>query len=239
VEACPAGALALVGKRVALDPGRCRRHGACADVCPSEARRLVGRTVTVPDILAEVEKDRLYFDESGGGVTFSGGEPLLQWEFLVAALKACGERDLHRAVDTTGYASPEVLLEVAEHTDLFLYDIKTMDPVLHERATGVPLRPILDNLVRVIGSRARVRVRIPLIPGVTTDASLDRTGAFLATLPGVDGVNVLPYHRSAREKHARFGVPWRLEADDDLPQERAAEAAALLERYDLQVTIGG
>jgi pyruvate formate lyase activating enzyme len=128
---------------------------------------------------------------------------------------------------------------VAEHTDLFLYDLKLMDPELHRRTTGVPLRPILDNLALLLSSGARVRIRIPLLPGLTSDDGIDRTGALLASLPAIDGVNLLPFHRSARDKHRQFGLPWLLESDEEIPGERVAAWAGHLESLGLRVTIGG
>ncbi|MGD8277008.1 MAG: glycyl-radical enzyme activating protein [Gemmatimonadota bacterium] len=236
---CPGDALALTEYGVVKDGARCREHGLCAAVCPAEARRQIGRRVTVEEVLREIERDRLYFDESGGGVTFSGGEPLLQWEFLLELLRVCGELDVHRAVDTTGVASPSVLLRVAAETDLFLYDIKTMDPELHRRATGVNLLPVLNNLAILLDAGARVRIRIPLIPGVTTVESIERTGDFLADHPAVEGVDLLPFHRTARDKHRKFGVPWLLESDDEVPEGRVRDWAARLDGYGLPVTIGG
>jgi pyruvate formate lyase activating enzyme len=238
VGACPEGALAKTDEGIHLDRDRCLAHGSCAAACPAEARCVVGRRVTVDELLVELEKDRLYYEESGGGVTFSGGEPLLQWRFLVDALRACGERDLHRTVDTSGFAAPEVMRRVAEHTDLFYYDVKLMDPELHHRATGVPLGPILDNLTLLLSLGARVRIRIPMIPGLTSDDGVDRIGALLASLPATDGVNLLPFHRSARDKHRKFGLPWLLE-DDDVPVERVHAWAARLGDFGLRVTVGG
>ena len=217
LDACPRGALSLTPDGAVTDPARCDRMGACALACPAEARTLVGRTVSVADLMDEVEADRLYFDESGGGVTFSGGEPPPQWRFLLDVLAACGRRELHRAVDTTGFASPEVLMRVARDTDLFLYDLKVMDPDLHQQATGVPLQPILNNLVRLTHHGARVEVRIPLVPGITTDRSIELSAEFLAALPGIEGVRLLPFHRSAKDKHRKFGIPWRMERDDEIP----------------------
>ncbi len=236
---CPEDALALTEYGVVKDGARCREHGLCAAVCPAEARRQVGSRVTVAEVVREIERDRLYFDESGGGVTFSGGEPLLQWEFLLEVLKVCGELDVHRAVDTTGVAAPSVLLRVAAETDLFLYDIKTMDPALHRRATGVNLLPVLNNLAILLDAGARVRIRVPLIPGVTTVESIERTGEFLADHPPVEGVDLLPFHRSARDKHRKFGVPWLLESDEELPDGRVRDWAARLDGYGFPVTIGG
>lgn len=239
VEACPTDALTLTRDGIVTDATRCRVHGECGQVCPAEARRLIGRQVTVEDLVAELERDRLYYEESGGGVTFSGGEPLQQWRFLGEVLAACGDRDLHRAVDTTGFASPQALMHVARETDLFLYDLKVMDPEVHRRVTGVPLAPILDNLRLLLEEGARVRIRIPLIPGVTTEASIEETASLLASLPPVDGVNLLPFHRSARDKHEKFGMPWLLESDDEIPDEQVSAWSARLEGRGLRVAVGG
>jgi pyruvate formate lyase activating enzyme len=239
VRACPEGALSRNGDGIVTDAERCTTHATCADACPSEARRLVGRRVTVPELLGEIERDRTFYEQSGGGVTFSGGEPLLQWKFLADMLEACGKRGIHRAVDTSGYCEPRVLQRVARETDLFLYDIKLMDPALHQRLTGVPLEPILDNLARLLAARATVRIRVPLIPGVTSDDSIGRTAAFLTSLPEVAGVNLLPFHKSARDKHGKFGMPWLLAADDDLPQERIDAWAGRLAERGLKVAVGG
>lgn len=238
-RACPSGALALTPDGVVTDTSRCRGEAACAAACPAEARRLIGRRMTVDEIMAEVERDRLYYDQSGGGVTFSGGEPLLQWRFLLEVLTACEAREIHRTVDTTGFTSERVLLQVAERTDLFLYDLKVMEPALHRRATGVTLEPILANLRRLLGTGARVRIRIPLIPGITSDESIDSTGRFLASLPPLEQVHLLPFHRPARDKHRKFGIPWRLETDDDIPGERVAEWEGRLEDRGFTVVVGG
>jgi pyruvate formate lyase activating enzyme len=239
VRACPEGALHVAEQGIVTDPARCRVHAACVQACPAEARRLVGRRVSVAELLDDIERDRLYYEESGGGVTFSGGEPLLQWEFLLDMLAACGKRDIHRTVDTTGVAPADALLRVAEETDLFLYDLKLMDPELHRRATGVRLSPILANLARLLAAGARVQIRVPLIPGVTSDDGIERTGAFLASLPAVEGVSLLPFHQSARDKHRKFGVPWRLESHDDIPADRVAAWAASIEHRGLRVSVGG
>ena len=239
VDACVHGALSVNGSGVVTDPALCQGEGVCAAVCPAEARRQVGRRVTAEGLVEELERDRLYYDESGGGVTFSGGEPLQQWRFLTDLLAACGERDLHRTVDTTGFAAPGVLLRVAEQTDLFLYDLKVMDPEVHRRVTGVPLAPIVENLRRLLGVGSRVRIRIPLVPGITTDESIEQTGALLADLPPVDAVHLLPFHRSARDKHARFGMPWRLETDEPIPEGRVERWTGSLEARGLTVAVGG
>lgn len=240
VEACPEGALSLTSSGVATDAARCTGSGACVAVCPAEARQMVGRRYTAAEVLVEVERDRLFHEQSGGGVTFSGGEPLQQWRFLLDVLGACGDHGIHRAVDTTGFAAPDVITRVAERTDLFLYDLKTMDPTVHRETTGVPLQPILDNLVRLASLRAVIRIRIPLIPGISdSNENIDRTGAFVADLPGIQAVHLLPFHKPAKNKHARFGIPWQMGDDGEIPDERVQELSARMERFGIPVTIGG
>jgi pyruvate formate lyase activating enzyme len=239
VQACPEGALSLTADGVLVDAGLCCGHGACVAACPTEALQWVGERYTVSRILKEVEKDRLFYEQSGGGVTFSGGEPLLQWEFLVDVLDACGARGLHRAVDTTGSTSPEVLAEVARRTDLFLYDLKTLDPDLHREATGVLLPPILDNLRQLLDSGSKVRIRIPLVPGVNDGENIDDLGEFLTGLPHVEGVDLLPFHISARDKHRKFGIPWLLDGIEPLTPEEVLAISSRLEGHGLTVKVGG
>jgi len=243
LEVCDAGALFLTDAGVETDSNLCTVCGDCVVACPAHARRMVGGGYSVAEVLAEVEKDRLFYDESGGGVTFSGGEPLVQWRFLLGVLEACGERGIHRTVDTSGMVAPSTLLRVADRTDLFLYDLKSMDPIRHERTTGAPLKPILDNLVRLLQAGLRVWIRLPLIPGFNDDEdNVDRTGAFLAGLGGmerIESVHLLPFHKAAKHKHLKFGMAWRLKGDAQIPPDRTEEVRAHLESHGLTVKIGG
>ncbi len=141
-DACPQTAIRPGPGSMVTDFLSCRQCGTCVEACPADAREMTGRSVTVDQLLAEIEKDIPFFDQSGGGVTFSGGEPLLQADFLVNILTACSERGIHRAMDTTGHADTETVLSVAGHTDLFLFDLKHMDPEIHRQYTGVSNRKI-------------------------------------------------------------------------------------------------
>ncbi len=239
VETCPEEALSLTPRGIRTIDARCRRCGECANACPTTSRELVGRTMSVAEVMEDVEKDRLFYDESGGGVTISGGEPLQQPEFLLGLLRACGERGIHRAVDTHGLASEETLLRVAEETDLFLYDVKMMDADRHRETTGYRNERILANLGRLVATRAAIHVRVPLIPGVNDDdENVDRTGAFLRELGGIRTIGLLPYHRPAKDKHERFGLPWRLNHVEEIPEGRVREISARFEEYGLRVEIG-
>ncbi len=167
--------------------------------------------MTTEEVLSEVERDRVFYDQSGGGVTFSGGEPLLQHAFLLSLLRGCRERSLHTAVDTSGYAAPSILERVAAVTDLFLYDLKLYDDERHRRFTGVSNHLIRENLRRLVRWGCRVIVRMPLIPGVNDDAeNVSAIGQFVASLGSVTAIHVLPYHTTGIAKYERLGKPFRL-----------------------------
>ncbi len=210
IAACPHGALRWEGGRVATDTARCEVCGACADACPAEAREVVGRRMRVKQVLEAVERDRPFFDESGGGVTLSGGEPLAQPEFASALLLACRQRGLHTVLDTSGHAPNEVAVTVAGLADLVLFDLKHPDDERHREGTGVGNALILQNLRSLLGAGAQVLVRIPLVPGYNDGAAeVGRMAALIGALEPVPRVELLPFHAAAEEKHRRFGMPYR------------------------------
>jgi pyruvate formate lyase activating enzyme len=218
----------------------CTNCFTCSEICPSEAREKVGRKLTALELLSEIQKDIPFYDTSGGGVTFSGGEPLMQAEFLIEMLKLCGNEHIHRAVDTSGYAGNQALMAVAGHTDLFLYDLKMMDSDKHEKYTGVSNHLIIDNLRHLARQGIDLIIRIPLIPGVNDDVdNLDRTGSFLNRLPGVKKVHILPYHDLQKSKNTRFKMPY---SNDHLTlptRDMLLNAKKRLENFGLEVAIGG
>jgi pyruvate formate lyase activating enzyme len=240
VAACPHQALSLTAEGVLDDPGRCRGCGACVAACPAEARESTGRTIGVDELLQTVERDTPFYDQSGGGVTFSGGEPLAQPEFLMAALASCGRAGIHRAVDTSGYAEADVVRRAARLADLFLYDLKVMDPEAHRRCTGVDNARILGNLRFLSEAGAEVVVRMPLVPGVNDDpANIAATGEFLAGLPRRHPVDLLPYHDTARAKYTRLGLHRSGIAPAPLAAERLAAIQSELSRYGISTHVGG
>jgi pyruvate formate lyase activating enzyme len=238
--ACPEGAIRLTRKGFTADPKLCRSHGACAEVCPSGARELVGRIVDVPQVMKEIEKDRLFYDESGGGVTFTGGEPLMQPVFLEEVLRECRRVDIHTAVDTTGYADPDTVRSIAAVTNLFLYDVKFIDPKKHLKYTGVSNELILENLKMLSEEGARISVRVPVIPGINDDkGEMGAIADFVSNLPGVTELAVLSYHGTARQKYERFGMEYLL-GDLHEPREEDIEAlAGFFRGTGLNVRTGG
>jgi pyruvate formate lyase activating enzyme len=236
LSACPEHSPAMAST---LLPS-CRLCGACAFACPADARELAGQTFTVGEVMTRVLKDRPFFEESQGGVTFSGGEPLAQPDFLLALLAACGKEAIHRAVDTSGHAPRSVIMDVAAQTDLFLFDLKHMDSEAHQRLTGVENDRILSNLSYLAEKRAHLTIRMPLIPGFNDGkAHLDQVGRFLSGLATTPPVHLLPYHGFQKSKYALFKIPYLFAEPDKATARPPLKAAAQLEGMGLQVTIGG
>ncbi len=240
VEACSAQALSLSPAGIARNADRCTQGMECVRICPALAHEATGWETDVPSLMTELLKDRPFFEQSGGGVTFSGGEPLQQPDFLLELLKACGKENIHRAVDTSGQAPTNTLLEVGEHTDLFLFDLKQMDSKIHQRFTGKPNEQILKNIKALAEAGNSLRIRFPLIPGVNTDeTNLHATGAFVAALPGVDEIDLLPYQGAAKSKYTRLGIEnpgAQLVPPTAVEKNRAKD---ILKEYGLHVRFGG
>jgi pyruvate formate lyase activating enzyme len=240
VATCPEGALTLTPEGITADLSRCKACGSCVDVCIAVARELTGRTITSADLMKIIIKDIPFYDESGGGVTFSGGEPLMQPEFLLELLKECGKEQIHRTVDTSGCVDTEVLMSVARETELFLFDLKLMDSEKHREYTSIPNHLILSNLKQLARSGVDITVRIPIIPGINTDdENIDFTGMLLRVLPEIRNVHILPYHDFQKNKYIRFNTEYH--AGHILPptKEELAAIKKRLETFELNVDIGG
>jgi len=243
VAACPQGAITLPaedGRGPITDRAACTACWQCVQACFSGARQLVGQEVSVRALMTEILRDRSFFDESGGGVTFSGGEPLSQPRFLAAVLRACRQEEIHTAVDTSGYAPWTVFDALRHDVDLFLYDLKIFDAQRHRRYTGVSNELILENLTRLARLGHAIYVRVPVIPGINDDEdNLRQIAAFVAGQPGIQRLDILPYHPSAAAKYAGLERSYPL-ADTNMPAgERMEEIALFMRQYGLYVKTGG
>lgn len=240
LAACEHGAISWDGDRPLTDRGLCQQCGACTLVCYAEARQLIGREMSVAQVMDEIERDRPFYEQSGGGITLSGGEPLFQPEFASQLLHDCKSGGLHTALDTCGYASWEIFDQLREYIDLFLYDLKLVDDARHRQYTGVSNRIILANLRNLSERGHSIRLRVPLIPDVNDDqVSLRQIAEIAAELPHIDGLDLLPYHRTGIDKYARLNKPYSLDQTDAPTEERMLEIAHFIEFYGLPVKIGG
>ncbi len=236
--ACPHGAIERTAARMTVT-GDCRLCATCVDACGAEARSVAGRTMTVTEIVTEIERDLVFFDESGGGVTFTGGEPFGQPELLEALLHACRERRIHTTIETCGAAARETVLRLGGLADLILYDLKILDPSRHRQYTGASNRHILENLEALVAAGRPLTVRLPIVPGIN-DGRADVRAAcdYLAKL-NLTRVDLLPYHRAGAEKYRRLGREYRLEQTAPPTDAAMAAMAAEMEAVGIPVRIAG
>ena len=243
IENCGSKALTMTADSIAPATGQCVLCGQCADNCPALAMEICGREWSIDELMAEVEKERGVMEQDNGGVTVSGGEPLMHPEALLALLKELGRRGFHRAVDTTLFASTQVVESIARECELFLVDLKCMDSEKHRYYTGVPNEPILENLRLISSMNHPYYIRIPLIAGVnSTEDNIRATVDFLLSLPRrPEVVDLLPYHDIGKGKHERMGSEYN---PDALPlsaptQEELERCKSSFEVAGFKVRIGG
>ena len=240
VEVCPHGLPSGIAGGWAAPRELCEACGLCAEACPTGARRLIGREMSVEEVVDEVLRDRVFYENSGGGVTFSGGEPLRQAEFVLACLAAVKQHGVHTAIDTCGLVKRDDLLAAAKVADLFLYDIKHVDDVVHREWAGASNARILANLEALAREHEAIWVRVPIIPGVNDDdVNMRRTADLVAALPGVQRVSLLPYHELGADKRNRVGMQTTAFNRVSPSPDRMRDLAAMFENAGLLATIGG
>ncbi len=254
VEACPEGAIRLdfntsnertaesqntmVPGAVLTDRQKCTGCQTCIATCYSGARQFSGREVTVQEVMEQVKREIPFYEESDGGVTFSGGEPLIQPGFLSELLVACREQEIHTAVDTSGFSNWNVFEKIRRNVDLFLYDLKLMDNARHKEVTGVPNPVILENLRKLVEYQHKVLVRIPLIPGINDDEeNLVESAKFLASLPKLEGVELMGYHDIAQAKYEALSRVYKLAGTKPPTEEAMLRAAEFLKSYNLKIIL--
>ena len=266
VKACPKGLLRLTENGISSDckeflcvcsndnQTEISKFACCAEGCPTTALEVCGREWALEELMAEVEKERDVMEDSGGGVTLCGGEPLMQGEAALEVLRELGRRGLHRTVDTTLFANPELVSEVAQNCELLLVDLKVMDTNKHRLYTGVSNELIISNIQLINELHTPFFIRIPLIEGINADeTNMEATARFLASLnqhektigSGQDkvllGVNLLPYHDVGRDKHSRL---WSVYNPMNIPMAAPSEevlqhCVELFAAYGIAATIGG
>ena len=240
VTDCPQGAIQQGTDGYVTNRDLCVACGDCVATCYADAREVVGQEMTVQQVMQEIRRDAVFYDESAGGVTFSGGEPLLQVDFLLDLLRTCKAEELRTVVDTSGYASTADLDRVRGFVDLFLYDLKLMDSERHQQVTGVPNHRILKNLAHLARHGHRIIVRIPIIPGINDDdANIRQTAQFIGGLPAVERVDLLAYHKIGSDKHERLGRIDPMPTTQPPSEAQMMAIKAAIEAFGLEVSVGG
>lgn len=203
---------------------------------------VAGKAFTVTELMKIIRQDRVFMDESGGGVTFSGGEPTFQSDFLLALLKTCRNEGIHTIVDTNGYAPEKVFKNILPYTNIFLYDLKHYDPKKHLKGTGVSNDLILNNLQFLIKNGTSIHIRIPVVPGFNfNDNDLRAMLAFLNSYRGsIEKINLLPYHTLAKNKYKKFGMKSNMNSNiPGLKKEDLKEIKEIFEEESFIVKVGG
>ncbi|MFP4001916.1 MAG: glycyl-radical enzyme activating protein, partial [Thermoplasmata archaeon] len=240
IEECPQNALKYGDEVVTIDRERCDSCGRCTEVCPTGALKTAGNEVTIEEVMDEIENSTIYHDTSGGGVTLSGGEPFLQFEFIEKLIDRCKERGVHVTVDTCGDVEREKFESLMDKIDLFLFDLKVIDEELHRKYTGTSNENILNNLERLLRSGAAdVILRFPLIPCITdTEENVRSILKFLAPFSGVKEVHLLPYH-DVEEKYNKLGVKYNMDRNKKPAREKIEMIKKMFEEEGYKVKEGG
>ncbi len=241
VEACPEQAIAVVEDTRVIQWEKCNHRMKCAEVCPSGAIEAAGKTMTVAEVMDTVGRDASFYSRTGGGMTLSGGEPLVQWRFALKLLQEAKRRGLHTGLDTTGYIDWEVLDEILNFTDLVLYDVKHPNSARHQEGTGVPNERILDNLRKTVAKPGlKVWVRHPVIPRFSdSEEVLEELCKLILTLePSVEKLSLLPYHKFGELKYAAMGKVYPGKDFPTISDEQIGKFKKLIESHGIEVDVG-
>lgn len=240
LKACKNNALCFEENSIKINRDKCNICGDCCEECPTTARSMVGEEKSCDDVLKEILKDKIFYDESGGGVTFSGGEPLSQGKFLKTLLIKCKNKGINTTVDTSGFGDEKLIEDIAPYVDLFLYDLKIIDNEKHNKYIGVSNEMILNNLKALKNLNKRVFIRIPIIPTIN-DGNKD-IDDFITTLKNIgvfEQINLLPYHNISSEKYRRLNKKYELTNINVPSDEKMEEIKKVFENEGFKVKIGG
>ena len=238
VDACPQGAINFTADGSRTDRVKCQNCGKCAEVCPTGARELIGKYMTAEEVFSEVERDTLFYRNSGGGVTVGGGEPTMQPGFLVEFLRKCQEQGIHTALDTSGYVEWKEMEEILKYVDLVLYDIKQIDLAKHAEYTGVSNDLILENARRISSKGIPMIIRVPVIPGYTDgEDSIRGIMEFACVLESVVKVDLLPFHRLGEPKYRKLDRSYAFEGTQPPAGVDMQELKRIVESLGLQAKV--
>ena len=230
VAVCPEKALALTDGNIVIDRVKCVLCGTCVKECISDSLEIKGQKMTVEQVWKVIRRDEVYYETSGGGVTCSGGEILMQPDFAAAIFKKCREESINTCADTSGFGTEAAMKTVLEYADLVYFDLKHVDPAKHEALMGVPLEPILSNLKLAVESGVEITLRIPLIPEYNNYASeLEALSDLAKSIAPNAKVSLLPYHKYGESKYEAVGLRYQLSDLRENTDEELAAAQSIFE----------
>lgn len=237
-QLCPHQAISRTDQGMVVDHSKCNLCGICAENCPGDALQVIGRSVTVDDLFRQVVADRPFWDRSGGGVTLSGGEPLVQFDFVLSFLKLCKERYISTAIETCLNTNWETISTILPFVDHLICDLKIMDSDQHKINTGISNHRIKKNLESLLKSNADVLVRMPLIPGINDNkANLEDMGAFIESCRKGAKVELLPYHRLGEAKYRRMQKKYKMAHVSSPTKTEMDRAIGVLASFDIHVLV--
>ena len=237
--ACPKSCIEVDVKTFCRDENICNHCLACVSACPTHALNVEGKWYTVSEVIQLVEKDRAFYEKSGGGVTLSGGEPLLQEEFVLELLKELKAQNYHVNIETTGYASTEYLTKLLPYLDLVYMDLKHPDNKIHQQKVGVSNHIVLENMAMLLENNIPLVVRIPMIPRFNNSLTTAKKYGRLLSKIGAKDVHLLPFHQMGAGKWSSMGLDYEYEQDQSMSVAELIEVADTIREYGLQVQIGG
>lgn len=244
IKICPTNALYIKEDKLNLNKCLCNYCGDCEIVCIQEAIEVVGKEMTDDEVIAEVEKDKVFYDVTGGGVTFSGGEPFYQPKFLAALVRKAKEKSLHVTIDTSGMTLWENIENVLDYVDLYLYDLKMIDSEKHKKYIGSNNKIILENLKRLdkeLDKReGSINLRLIMLKGINdSEEDINLILDFISDLNNISQINLLEYHTMGREKYSRLNLEYEMSGDEKPDDYRLKSIKKIFEKNNYQVVIGG
>jgi pyruvate formate lyase activating enzyme len=237
-EICPPQAISMIDEGVAIDRNKCNNCGKCVEVCIPEALKVYGKEMSIDEVYQDVVRDKPFYQNSGGGVTASGGEPLANADFVAELFKRCRDAGIHTCIETCGYATAGSWDKVLPYTDLVLYDLKLMDDPLHRKMTGQSNEKIMQNLRHIVDRGVPIIIRIPVIPGINdTKENLIGTARFVADRDGLKSVNLLQYHRFGESKYAMLDRKYELEKLEPQEFSQLEELKSIFKSFNLDCEV--
>lgn len=240
VKNCPEKALTVGKEKILIDRRHCTVCGECEKHCNHGALQIIGKKMSVSEVIAEVLRDRPFYEESGGGITITGGEPLFQADFTASLLQASRKEMIGTAIETCGFGSRESFQKIVEYTDIVLFDVKLISEDLSSKYTGVTSEGIIQNLKTVDSLGKDIYIRFPLIPGYTdTEENLFAIAGLVKSLQNVIEIDILPFHQYGKHKYSSLGYEYPLEDKDPIQRDDAGWVTDFFEEKNIRVKLFG